>query len=240
MPIEALVVLALCGIAFWKPRLGEHFFRACSRQWCEFARHKTASVLTIGAAALLIRAAILPIAGIPDPTIHDEFGHLLIADTFASGRITNPPHPYWPHFESIYVLQQPTYTSQYPVAYGLVFAAAQIALGNPWWGVLIGMAVYCALMCWMLQAWLPPRWALLGGALAVVMFAIISYWENTYWGGAVPGIGGLLVLGALARLRRGRPVWNSILIALGLAILMNSRPAEALIFGLVVCAVLLW
>lgn len=230
----------LCLLAFWKPRLGKRFWRICSRRWNVFSRHKIGSVIAVGLAAIVIRAALLPIFPVPEPVIHDEFGYLLIADTLASGRVTNPPHPFWKHFESIYVLQQPTYTSQYPPATGIVLGAAQAVFGQPWWGLLIGMGVFCSLMCWMLQAWLPARWALLGGVLAILQFAIISYWVNSYWGGTVPAIGGVLVLGGLARLRRKPAFWNAIWTALGLSILMNSRPAEALIFGLVICAVLCW
>src|SRR5437763_9429573 len=122
--IEGLFVILVCAIAFMRPQLGSGFFERLERYGRQLSHHKTACVWLVGCLAVLLRAAILPIAPFPDPAIHDEFGHLLIADTLASGRLTNPPSPYWHHFESTFLLQQPTYTSQYPIAIG-----ASLALG---------------------------------------------------------------------------------------------------------------
>jgi hypothetical protein len=75
--------------------------------------------LAIMAAAVIpvtVRLAVLPWQPVPVPEISDEFSHILVADTLAHGRLANPPHPLSTHLETLYVLQDPTYASIYPLS----------------------------------------------------------------------------------------------------------------------------
>ena len=191
--------------------------------------------------ALFLRAAVLPIIPIPVPWVHDEYSYLLQAKTFASGKITNPTPPGWEHFEAFHVNMRPTYQSMYPPAQALFLAAADVVHADPWWGVWLSVGLMCGAVCWMLQGWLPPQWAFLGGLFCVLRFSLFSYWSNSYFGGAVAAMGGALVFGSLVRIRRTPKIRYGLLFAVGLALLANSRAYEGFVCSLpALIALALW
>jgi hypothetical protein len=232
-----LTLLALI-IAFIHPSLGSRWFEKFERDFSRLARRRALSVVVVGATTLALRAALLPIEPIPEPIIHDEFGYLLAADTYAHGRLTNPTHPMWVHFETFSIIQTPTYQCFAQPAQGMILAAGKLIFGHPFWGVLLSVGLMCAAITWMLQGWMPEQWALAGGILAILRLGTFSYWVNSYWGGAAGAIGGALVLGALPRIRDFQRPRDALLMAAGLVILANSRPYEGVIFSLPIAAAL--
>src|SRR5260221_420678 len=164
----------------------------------KLSRRRALAVASLFLGVIAIRVSFLPVLPVPSPGIHDEFSYLLMADTFAHGRLANPPHPMWLSFETFHVNWLPTYSSMYPPAQGTALALGQV-LGSPWIGVVLTAAAMCSTVYWMLCAWMPARWAFLGGALVALKLGFTSYLMNSYCGGAVAAIGGELVLDAGAR-----------------------------------------
>ena len=239
--IETGLILVAILIACIRPTLWQECFGWAEGRFSQFSRNRVAAVVAIGGLALVTRAALLPITQVPEPVVHDEFGYLLAADTFVHGRLTNPTHPMWVHFESFNILQKPSYQCITPPVQGLILAFGRIVFGHPFWGVWVIAGLMCAAITWMLQGWLPPEWALLGGILAILRYGVWTYWADSYWGGAAGAIGGALVLGALPRIKREALTRNTLIMSLGLAILANNRPYDGFIFSLpIVLALVAW
>jgi len=239
-PAAAVAILVYLQIKFPQTWAGSLGLARLERFGKKIAARKTLCVFLVGLSLLVIRSAVIPVSGIPLPHYHDEYSYLLAGDTFAHGRLTNPPHPMWIHFETFHVIWHPTYMSMYPPGQGLVLAAGEI-LGNAWIGQLLTAALMCAAICWMLQGWISPRWALLGGVLALPRLGLLSYWTNGYWCGCLPALGGALVLGALPRIKHHLRWLDAVIMAIGLFILANSRPYEGLLLSAgVAIALLAW
>lgn len=168
---------------------------------------------------VVLRLALLAHSPVPIPSTADDMSYLLMGDTLAHFRLSNPTHPLHKFFETVFVLQEPSYASIFPLGQGIFLALGQLVFRNPWAGVLLSESLFCGLCYWMLRGWVSERWAFAGGILAGLTFGPLNYWMNSYWGGAVSGIAGCLVFGALPR---RRPV----LLGLGLALQLLTRPYE--------------
>jgi len=224
--IELAMATGLVAAAFAWQWWRDAFRRFAHRTgWC---------MAVLFVAPIALRLALLPLHPVPTALGSDDFSYLLLGDTLAHGRLANPVHPMHRFFETVFVLQEPSYSSIYPLGPALGIALGKFLFGNPWPGVAISIGLFCALCYWMLRAWTSPEWALLGGALAVIEFGPLSHWMNSYWGGGIGAIAGCLMFGALPRLRERWLARDAVILGLGVGLAFLARPYEAIFLGLAV------
>ncbi len=192
------------------------------------------SAALLAALPILLRLALLWNHPVPIPQTSDDFSYLLLGDTFAHVRFANSMHPMRRFFETVFVLQEPSYSSIYPLGQGIVLAFGRGTFHQPWVGVLLSIGCLCALCYWMLRAWVAPVWALVGGLLAVMELGPLNQWMNNYWGGAVSAIAGCLVFGALPRIWRAPRGRDAVLLSLGCGLEILTRPFESLLLAIAI------
>ena len=223
----------VCLLACLNPWLIPARWLRGTRVWFHRVAQKRARAIWVCMAMpIAVRVLLLQLVPFQPPSVHDEFSLLLLADTLEAGRLSNPTPPYWQHFETVHVIQKPTYNSMYPPGFAVFLAVGQ-AVGSPRLGVLLTVGLMSGALCWMMQAWLPSAWAMGGTLLAVAQTGIGSFWMNSYVGGAtVPVMAGALLLGAVPRFLK-RPSWKTAaLFAAGVVFLVNTRPFEGTLFSL--------
>jgi hypothetical protein len=247
---EAAAVLVIAALLAVGCRLGVRLrVPGLARTLYGSERRAMIAVGIISLSAAAVCTAIRDAGPHAGPRVHDEFSYALAADTFAHGRLTNPTHPLWKHFETMHVLMQPTMQSKYPPGQGLALATGQVLTGHPITGVWVSFALACVALYWCLRPWTPRRWAFFGGLLPCLRFGTglhygdnhWTYWASSYWGGAVALLGGCLVLGAALRMLQDKAgSRESVLLGLGLSVLAASRPWEGLALAVPLLLVLAW
>jgi len=167
----------------------------------------------------------------PSAKMIDELSYVFQAKTFLEGRLVNPTPPQWEHFQTFFIVPKPYFVSKFPPGQALFMALGGLISGEFVVGIWIIFILACVATYWMLLAYVKPHWAFLGVFAVASNGHLLLEWSNTYWGGALPMLGGALVFGAIKRIvdTNSKPLLNGILLALGVAILAYSRPFEGLI-----------
>lgn len=188
--LDIVPSLTALGLVLIMPAEGRKFLRCASAVLTRLSARPWLSLWLVAVLVLLACLGFSFFLGIPEPRVHDEFSYLLAADTFLHGRLSNPTHAMWQHFETFHVIHQPTYASKFFPAQGLSLAVGRLIGGHPIVGVWLSVAGASMALCWMLRAYVPPRWALVGTILALVqvrlaipigMNGLWGYWSQSYW-----------------------------------------------------------
>jgi hypothetical protein len=147
---ESIAIVVVLMVVLLTRRRPAAWMRTVEQGLGQISRRRGLSMLLVGFLALGSSATLSLFGHMPEPSVHDEFCDLLAADTFSRGRLSNPTHPLWVHFESFHILQQPIYASKYPPAQGLMLALGQLIGGHPIVGLWISTGLACAAVYWRL------------------------------------------------------------------------------------------
>lgn len=171
----------------------------------------------------------------PPPVIHDEHVNLLIADTLLHGRLANPPHRFASHFETIYVLQRPSYAGIYPIGTGALLAAGKLLTGRFYDAIAIGAV--CTLLClfWAFTPFLPPVWSAVGAGFFT--FTLVTSTGSpswiSYFNSFVGVCGGAIAFGAFRRWLDRPSARVAAVFAAGCMMGFFTRPFESGVLGVV-------
>ncbi len=217
--IELFLTAVIVSLVFVGPA-AERALRALGQRtvWC---------MLLLAVLPVALRLLLLPNHPAPSPASYREFGNLLNADTLRHFRLANPPHPLPQFFETLDVVETPSYSSIDPPGQGIALAFGRAVFGHPWAGVLLSSAAFSSLCYWMLRAWTTPAWALAGGSLTVFQFGPLNSWMNSYAGGAMSAAAACLVFGSLPRLRASGRIRAAVLLGLGIGGFLLAFPYES-------------
>ena len=182
----------------------------------------------------------------PSPTMHDDFGNLLVASTLLEGRLSNPVPEAWESMETFHVVFQPSYASKYPVGLGFMLAVGKLIFGTFAAGLWLCAGLASAAIAWMIAAHFPRRWAMASGLATATHPFWQNGWSQEFTNGWLAVTGTALVLGGLLRIRsrfrspsttrkeKNYEGYLTGMVGLGCVITLFSRPFE----GGVVCGLL--
>ena len=225
--LEVVVALLLVVTLRWRP----DWLRPLGALWRRVESRPAISLM--GLALVLVVAHFAMEWNQPrrGPRLHDEFSYLLSAETFLEGRLTNPTPAEWHALDTYHVNFSPTYNSMYPPGHPAVLALSWRWLGHPIYANWILAPVLGLAMWWMLAAWIPRRWALLGGALVALRLGLFGYWAESYMTGALPAICAAIFGGALPRAVRRPSAGLAATAGLSLGVMFSCRPFEAVVLA---------
>ncbi len=138
----------------------------------------------------------------PAPSMHDDFGNLLVASTLLEGRLSNPVPDAWESMETFHVVFQPSYASKYPIGLGFMLAVGKLVFGTFAAGLWLCAGLASAAIAWMIAAHFPRRWAMASGLVTATHPFWQNGWSQEFTNGWLAVTGTAIVLGGLLRIRR--------------------------------------